>query len=305
MRITQLPTGTQASTDYIAVDNTSNGTRKIPVGDISSTINSPSYANGILDYALNVAPLGASVVSVRNIGAVDLPNTSYIYSTASIMKRGSTVISVSIIPDGTDLPPIINSYTGSWGGWRYSGSYYASSATNFDNFINSFPLNYPALFGLGAAPTSSIFGIGVYQSTGHVVKYSSTEARGTLASNGNYYVFNYNPSTSTVSSIKRLVDATEAAIVMNFGTVNNSTITINVSGSTRFILTLCGTADTRTGAYLVTASATSAYIYPLGSAPSSITINTATAGKIKVTNSASGSAFCFGVVLSGAEYLSV
>ena len=31
MRITQLPTGSVASTDYVAADNTTNGTRKLPI----------------------------------------------------------------------------------------------------------------------------------------------------------------------------------------------------------------------------------------------------------------------------------
>jgi len=109
-----------------------NGSSWFAWSQIAGGSYSPTYANGILDYAVNVAQEGFSVVSPRNMGASDLPNDSFKYSYGLILKRGSSnPITVTLFPD-SDLgyPVIMNrKASSSWLGWKNIAYSSLSSST--------------------------------------------------------------------------------------------------------------------------------------------------------------------------------
>lgn len=308
MRIKDLPTGTQASTDYIAVDNDTDGARRIILGDSKLNINAPTYANGILDYAVNVAPLGMSIVSPRNMGYADLPSQTNMYGTAIILKRGTNAISVTIITDSNQYETITNYYSSSaWHGWKYTTGAYCALKDKWDSLLSKAEPHIGVTFSLNGATTNAVFDIGAsYFTNGVVALNSSTSATGFFTYGVDQYTFEYNPSTGTLTSINRLVKKSEVALLKYLGSVtSNNPITINISGTTMFLMHLFGSTAGRTGTYNVWTTASTNYAFPIGTAPSAITVDTTTGGKIKLTNSGTSNCHVYLQIFEGSSYVSV
>ena len=89
MRITALPTGTVASSDYFAADNTTNGTRKIPVNQLAPIHRSDSITSLPKTISVTGCTTNHRVVAPLITGAT----TSFVlaWSTAS----GSVTFSLS------------------------------------------------------------------------------------------------------------------------------------------------------------------------------------------------------------------
>ena len=89
MRITALPSGTPAATDYLAADNTTNGTRKIPVTDLTPIHLSQSVTS--LPKTISDARITANhrVTDMKITGAT----TAYVVSWTT--SAGSVVFSLS------------------------------------------------------------------------------------------------------------------------------------------------------------------------------------------------------------------
>ena len=270
------------------------------------TIPSPTYANGILDYAMTVAPIGMSIICVRNMGTSDMPHDSYKYGVAIIAKRHASIVSVTLICDN-NYPTVSNrnSDGSAWSGWSYGGIN-VTSASAFSNVINTAASYRPIPFSASTAATNSIFALGSNNSSGFVQRLSATVARGILLCGDNFYTFNYNPSTSTLTSINRLVKESEVALLKYIGSVTSSNpITINISGNTRFLMHLFGSTAGRTGTYNVWSTASANYAFPIGTAPSAITVDTATGGQIKLTNSGTSNCHVYLQIFEGSSYVSV
>ena len=273
MRITSLPAGTQANTDYIAVDNTSNGTRKLLLGDLSSSISDPTHANGLLDYAVNVAPTGMTAISPRNMGTSDLPTSDYAYGSAIILKRSSTAISVTLFGDASRPGVISNAYAnGTWFGWRADSGIYINSSSDFYSALSSLAVGYTANIYLSSATTNAVFSdIGSEAVSGMVTKLSDTVAGGLLITSGdNEYRFQANPSSQTVNTL------TKTTLFQNFNRASASSHKFNIPGNYRGVLISISTTANNCGAWIITASGAGAIGRVEIKGASNITFSTAT-----------------------------
>ena len=260
MRIKDLPDGTQSNNDYIAIDNGTEGTRKVKPMYLS--ISSPTHANGILDYALNVAKIGQTIVSLSSMGTSDLPDAAYSYSVALIEKRASnTGIGIFVIPTNGYLSPISNTCVGgSWYGWRSNGSIYSSSTTDFFSILQK-NVSSTSLFRLNPTSCNAVFGMGSYVGYGVVGSESDgTSAVGMVVINGNVYQFSANPSTQTVNVFNRLAFADETMRTVALKSWGSSTAedSFDITDSGVYLLFL--SKDNITGAATVHVGLIGAYL---------------------------------------------
>lgn len=279
--------------------------QRIAVGNIIA----PTYANGILDYALNVAPQGVSYVSPRNMGYADLPSEVNMYGTAIILRRSSNAISVTLISDSNMYETITNTYYSSaWHGWKYNTGSYMTSKTRWDAVVPVLEQHSGVVFSLNGTASSQIFGLSSsYNTCGLVAKNSDTVANGLFTHNDKQYTFEYNPSTSTLVSLRQMADSTSGIIqVASHNGANSTTaftlthnMTTSIYGSFQSgLLVLHKTnvgGTNQDGLYLITAylrdsstsamSSNKAYVIPIissGAATVAVAAST-TAGEFTIT----------------------
>ena len=256
-------------------------------------IPAPTYANGILDYAINVAPLGTTIVSPRNMGSDDLPNSNYVYGVAIIQKRSSGVASVTVFSDySAGLPPINASYSsGGWVGWKYCGSVYVSSVDVFKKYLLKAYENAVFLFKLSTSATDSIFGIGTYISYGYVTAYSATSARGEFTTAIGKYTFEYNPTAGTLTSLTRYIPDYRWNPPSS-----TSSDTFTVANSTRAVIQTYTSNSNLCSQFMIYSNGSGTVTAPLSGTligGSGLTFDVSTPNKLKITH---GSATVFYIV---------
>ena len=233
---------------------------------LEATIESPTYSNGILHYAYNVAPLGTTIVSPRNMNANELPESSFIYSTAIINKRGATAISVTLINDNNYGSMAVNTYSSgsnSWVGWKMCGGVYFNTTSSFWNAVANLDIGFPMNFGMAGSPANSIFGTGSSSASGSVTLLSTTVAMGSIVVNNNEaYSFWINPSAQTLTRISRL--SHEIQLFSQSAATSHS---FTIPNSYRGMVFTSDTSDTYAGMYILSASSTgSAHVFTVKSA---------------------------------------
>ena len=279
---------------------------RIAVGNIEY----PTYANGILDYALNVAKQGVTVVSPRNMGYADFPSEVNMYGTAIILKRSSAAISVTIISDSNQYETITNYYSSStWHGWKYTSGAYCTSQTRWNSLLSKAELHIGFPFSLSGAATDAIFGLGTsYYTNGVVAVNSATSATGYVIHNGDKYNFEYNPTSGELVTLRKDSDSSNSLIQVasHAGANSTSAFTLtftmetipSISNFNTGLLVLHKTnvsSTTQDGLYFVTAylrntsssamSSNKAFVVPILSSASATVTATAstTEGSLTIT----------------------
>ena len=89
------------------------------VNEVNGRIYQKMLGTSLLEYAQTCA-YGFSTVYLTgaSYGGSDLPGSNYAYGSAMILKRADTAINVVLFPESSYFKVAINSYNGSWSGWK-------------------------------------------------------------------------------------------------------------------------------------------------------------------------------------------
>ena len=259
--------------------------------NVISKFPQPTYANGILDYALNVAPVGISIVSLRYMGTSDLPDSNWIYGEAIIIKRSNGAISVTLICDANNYPIATNAYNSNnsdWVGWKFQGSLYIATESQFYSNVLSADSYIPFSFMLGSNVTNAVFSLGSTMCYGIGMLHSSTTFTGIIYCNNEAYTFQLNPSTQTLSSLKRLSNE-----IQTFSLSSAASHSFTIPNSYRGMMMTHHTTANSCGVWLISASGSGAITKVDVKSASNITLSNTTNKLTMTYNSATTMRYTF------------